>query len=597
MKDISLADFPEKFDPLIVVTGDRREARPKSKGDLLAYSLSNIDLTYLLNLELKSVRILTDKIFVLLDQEELQNLFGKTNILTIGSPAVNFLTRHINSQNLFYFDIPDTAVKDILEHEKIINNIRYDPEHLFIYKEIFERGLTPDEIIKQDLMDYPDRENLTVICNQLYGEFNALKLNNKNWKQFIHNFDRTGIYDPIDGNKHAVATKPYNDFGIISFAQNPYSKGDYYIITIAGIHGIATALGAKLLATKEALYDRPFGGIFEVVFPEYGAWYAKVDKAQIKWQTRSYKERYNSIESILKLINERKKNKQGQFGFFVSSPYNEEDEYFKNLNRSLKFVCEKYFTATETAYSINTSGEGLFPRVIEDRIKNSAAIIHILNEFKPGVLFEIGLSIGHRKRAYIVWDKKLGKFDFTKLPKTIQRINILQFDSGVEEEFQNIIIEKIIQPSLARLENPSENNSSILAEALSNFPNAYDERRTYLYISSTFNSHRNSINNILDDFQSIPFAESELVGKDYINAQGYGMSNAGRCIFLLDKFDLNGIILLGLASAMQKDTMLLRKENISMWNGEFGQIKEASIENNVQKFITQFLKRGLNTNK
>ncbi len=594
MKNISLVDFPEKFDPLVVVTGDRREAKPKSKGDLLAYSLSNIDLTYLLNLGLKRVRILTDKIFVLLDREELQNLFGKTHILTIGSPAVNFLTRQVNSQNLFYFDIPDAAVKDISKHEKIINDIRYDPVDLFIYKEIFERGLTPDEIIKQDLMDYQEHESLAQRSNQLYKEFKELKLKDKSWKRFIHNFDRTGIFDPIDGIKHAVTLRSYNDFGILSIARNPFSEGDFFVITIAGIHGIATALGAKLLATKEALSDRPFGGIYEVTFPDYGAWYAKVDKAQIKWQTRAYKERYNTMDSVLTIIDERSRQKQIQFGFFVSSPYNEEDEYFKSLNQSLKTICDHYFESTETAYSINTSGEGFFPNVIEDRIKNSAAIIHILNEYKPGVLFEIGLSIGHQKRAFIVWDKKLGKLKFPKLPRTIEKINILQFDSGNEKEFHEAIIEKVIQPSLRQLEDVTKNNSSILADALSDVPNAYDETRVYLYISSTLNIYRNLINEILDNFESTSFDETELMGRDYVNAQGYGISNASRCIFLLDDHDINGIILLGLACALQKNIILLRKENISMWNGEFGRFREATIEQDIQKNIRQFLKRQQN---
>ncbi|NUQ83498.1 MAG: hypothetical protein HUU11_02185 [Anaerolineales bacterium] len=594
MKNISLVDFPEKFEPLVVITGDRRESKPKSKGDLLAYSLSNIDLTYLLNLGLKKVRILTDKIFVLLDQEELQNLFGKTHILTIGSPAVNFLTRQINSQNLFYFDIPDTAIQDISKHEKIINDIRYDPVDLFIYKEIFERGLTPDEIIKQDLMDYPDIESLAERSKQLYKEYKALNLKHKNWKQFIHNFDRTGIFDPIDGIKHAVTLRSYNDFGILSISRNPFSKEDFFVITIAGIHGIATALGAKLLATKEALSDRPFGGIYEVTFPDYGAWHAKVDKAQIKWQTEAYRERFNTIESVLKLIDERSRQKQTQFGFFVSSPYNEEDEYFKGLNQSLKAICERYFESTETAYSINTSGEGFFPNIIEDRIKSSAAIIHILNEYKPGVLFEIGLSLGHKKRAFIVWDKKLGKLNFSKLPRTIEKINILQFDSSNEKEFHETIIEKVIQPSLRKLESKDESNSSVLEAALSNVSNAYDEKRTYLYISSTLNIYRNLINEILDDFQSVPFDETELMGRDYVNAQGYGISNASGCIFLLDNHDINGIILLGLACALQKNTLLLRKENISMWNGEFGQIKEATAEQDIQKNIRRFLKRQHN---
>ncbi|HSG41989.1 MAG TPA: hypothetical protein VLA72_02430 [Anaerolineales bacterium] len=595
MNNISLVEFPEMFEPIVIVTGDRRESVPKTKGDLLAYSISNIDFSYLPYLGLTNSKIVTDKLFVLHSDKELKELFGNTNILAIGSPAVNFLSRKINSQNLFYFDIPDTAISDLLEHEKIIDNIRFDSEKLFIYKEIFERGLTPEEIVKEDFADYPEHEDLATKCKQIYDEFTNLKLNNKNWKQFIHNFDRTGIFDPIDGTRHAVTTKSYNDFGIISIAENPYSGGNYFIVTIAGIHGIATALGVKLLANKDAFSERPFGGIYETLFPEYGSWSDKIDKAQIKWQTKSYSNKYTSFKSVLSLIKERTLNNDG-FGFFVSSPYNEDDAYFKELNQSIKTICDEHFSSTETAYSIITSGEGQFPNVIKNRIKKSVAIIHILNDFKPGVLYEIGLSIGHNKHAYIVWDNKLGKFDFTKLPKTINKITTLQFDSANEKEFHKIFSEKVIQPSLQRLIHNSINDSTFLEAALSEIQKKHDEKRVYLYISSTLDIHRNLIHKTLNDFQLDSYDETELLGKDYINTQGYGMSNASRSIFILDKKDNNGIILLGLASALQENILLLRHENISMWNGEYGKIKESTIEQDIQTELRQFLRKDYNQN-
>jgi len=50
-----LQGFPQDFQPLVVVVGDRREPRPKSIGDVLAYSVSTIDFMFLAELHLGCV--------------------------------------------------------------------------------------------------------------------------------------------------------------------------------------------------------------------------------------------------------------------------------------------------------------------------------------------------------------------------------------------------------------------------------------------------------------------------------------------------------------------------------------------------------------
>ncbi|HEX2077070.1 MAG TPA: hypothetical protein VHG08_05155, partial [Longimicrobium sp.] len=73
-----LTGFPEEFEPLVIVTGDRREVPPKHKGDLLAYSVSSIDLMYLPLLRFEARRpgapapiMLSDKQFVTDRKDEL----------------------------------------------------------------------------------------------------------------------------------------------------------------------------------------------------------------------------------------------------------------------------------------------------------------------------------------------------------------------------------------------------------------------------------------------------------------------------------------------------------------------------------------------
>jgi hypothetical protein len=57
----TLKSFPEEFEPLVIVTGDRREVPPQSHGDLLAYSVSNTDFMYLYHLRIRNTTVFGNK--------------------------------------------------------------------------------------------------------------------------------------------------------------------------------------------------------------------------------------------------------------------------------------------------------------------------------------------------------------------------------------------------------------------------------------------------------------------------------------------------------------------------------------------------------
>src|SRR3954453_20643829 len=123
-----LTDFPEGFEPLVIVTGDRREVPPLSKGDLLAYSASCIDSMYLpllftgsRQMKTASPIVLSDKQFVTDKEPDLHRRFGETNILVIGSPAVNLLARRINQRSPFRFDISEETREELAEQEHFVD--------------------------------------------------------------------------------------------------------------------------------------------------------------------------------------------------------------------------------------------------------------------------------------------------------------------------------------------------------------------------------------------------------------------------------------------------------------------------------------------
>src|SRR5262249_53194596 len=133
----------------------RREVPPRSKGDLLAYSVSSLDLMYLHRLRVPersfsaaNALVLTDKQFVTGKDDYLRGRFGATNILVIGSPAVNLLARKINQYSPFHFDISEEAQAELAEQERFIDQIEDDEEDLFIYHQCLEGITDVDAVVK-----------------------------------------------------------------------------------------------------------------------------------------------------------------------------------------------------------------------------------------------------------------------------------------------------------------------------------------------------------------------------------------------------------------------------------------------------------------
>lgn len=138
-------------------------------------------------------------------------------------------------------------------------------------------------------------------------------------------------------------------------------------------------------------------------------------------------------------------------------------------------------------------------------------------------------------------------------------------------------------------------NQDMLQDIMSHVRATDDENRLYLYLSDSYKIHRGVIHDIAEDFNLNPFDPLQLLGDDYISTQSTGISGATKCVFVLDSQDRNGIILLGIAAALHKKTVLLRMENVSMWKGEFGRIAESSLEQDMQKQVRRFLKKYLNS--
>lgn len=295
---VSLEDFPAAFQPLTIIAGDRRETSGNrlSLADLFAYSVSITDVTFLPLLPAMDPppRIRSDKLVVVMDDDFLETEFGNSNLLIIGSPAVNWAARMINQQSLFRFDIDaewvawdqDLRQRPELQDEQVL---RYFWTILRMTEEAREKGRRLDDKAIQRQLN--PKESAEV--GQLVGE--ALDAARDLLKEFrlryvMNKFRRTGILDPADGLIHGEVTRENNDFALISLAPNLFDPARQHVaIIVAGIHGPGTTHALRILSTEqEAFKDYPFGGVLEFVLPRYSDWSTRFQRVTWEWQTQPY---------------------------------------------------------------------------------------------------------------------------------------------------------------------------------------------------------------------------------------------------------------------------------------------------------------------
>lgn len=290
----TLADFPYAFEPLTIVCGDRREDPPRTKGDVFAYSVSIVDLTYLLELGLRSdsTVIKSDKLFAWMDDERLEREFGNTNLLIVGSPSVNLAARRINTHAVFQFAF-DTEIKEWerqLRSTKELNDRQYLRRFWQIARNS-DWARDPDAIGLESLMAGDEDDSLASRERAKKVARMAKELLKGNKAAYwMNRFRKPGFLDPVDGVVHGLYTREDNDFGLISLARNPFCKSnDYVCIFVAGIHGPGTAHALRLLGGQEHFESHPFGGIIEVELDLFNKDVSnRFENVHWAWQTGKY---------------------------------------------------------------------------------------------------------------------------------------------------------------------------------------------------------------------------------------------------------------------------------------------------------------------
>jgi len=267
----SFLNFPEAFEPLVVVTGDKREDRESwiTIADLGARTATPADTRWIAGLGLSTDVVKhIDKNFLLLPEDELIERFAKKNLLVVGSPAANHLARKINSSAIFRFNYSKAAEDAI---EELIDKAKGLP-------------------------------SLTQLA--AYKEKHQIDLEKR-----IRSLFTGGIFDPTYPDEYVAAKYTQRaqlvqlDWGMITFCANPYYEAlckregrendhRYVSILAAGIHhpGTAHALRQLSVEKREQVFEKhPFGGVLRVELDLGEPFPTRVENAACRWEDEADK--------------------------------------------------------------------------------------------------------------------------------------------------------------------------------------------------------------------------------------------------------------------------------------------------------------------
>jgi len=251
----SLANFPYDFLPLTVVIGDRRESEYKTVGDVFAYSASPAELRWLLRLGLPNdAEIISDKVFLMAEDNFIADRYGSTNLLVIGSPAANLVARAANETAFFPFavDMPTREQWQSIYQE--LRKLRYDRPKLANYA---------SDPRTSDLRRF-----------------------------YMNQYRKGGFVDPTYACVKRGETIPNDkDYGVVTICRNPYatkSNAEALCVMAAGVHLPGTMHAVALLSkAKTEFKDRPLGGVFSVTLTD-SDWVQRIATGRTSWSTEPY---------------------------------------------------------------------------------------------------------------------------------------------------------------------------------------------------------------------------------------------------------------------------------------------------------------------
>jgi nucleoside 2-deoxyribosyltransferase len=594
----SLKGFPEEFQPLVVITGDRREIPPRSRGDVLAYSFSTTDVMYLNHLGIASYSgdqncalVLSDKQFVIDSEEVLKQRFGSTNILVIGSPAVNLLARRINERCVFKFSISDETKDELDEQRIFMDEFIQDDHDRYIYHRCLEGILDIDVMLARFVELDPHIDALRNRANQIVPEFKKTRICGdpqtlrRPIRYLMHKLDKPGIYDSLSGINRGESIGAAKDYGLITIIQNPFSESnDYYIIYVAGVQGPGTALGVKLLADENSFIKHPFGGVYEVNINSISHYFEKFQNSHVRWETPAYEIKDYPI------IPSRKKSLK----VFLSSPATQEDItqiLFNNeIVTLLRLLCidkniKLHFEEPDTLPKAVPHHHDFWENIL-DYEKDCDFIIHDITDSKKGVMVELGFTLGLEKPYFLIWNtakSSVEHWNDMNRPSLLSSAHIEMIDTKNIARTRNVLRRTIIEPVIGGYRSFDCSSCGKMSK---------NKKRKAAYVYALEPKLNRCLSQILDELEIYPLSEEDS-GKEMRICQICQVIDVADFVLVqISEEDLDSYIVLGMAKAMKKKTQPLTQDKYNKeefpWAKDFILYKLDNIEQQLPDKLRKF---------
>lgn len=557
----TLVEFPKAFQPIVVVTGDRREVPPQSHGDLLAYSVSCTDHMFINYLGLGQSQVLSDKQFVIEPEEVLRRRFGNTNILVIGSPAVNLLARRINQHAMFRFDIASETYEELEEQYRLMRDyIEPVGDDLFIYYHCLEGIIDAEAILRRFVGLEPNIDDLRRRAERIIEEFKKTRLYSclptypRPIRYLMHKLDKPGMFDSLIEGKRGDSIGANTDYGLISVLDNPFSepRGVFSVVYVAGVHGPGTALGVRLLANRKAFVHHPFGGVFEVKLNRVAPFFEKFQQSKERWETQAYDgKRYNDA---LERATPRR------IRAFISSPAPKDDTLQKEFDSIVKgflvSACHemRHDLEIHDPYTL-PMGIGVdFWENILNYSEGCFFVVHDVTNSSRGVMVEIGFSIGKKRKHFLVWNAKrtpVTEWRQMNVPSLLPTTNIESLNVENLSETQDCLSAKVVAKALDSQPIGSCENCDVRT------PKKKDDA---CFVYAVEPSLRSYLENQLSERETQRVAEEESSRQSRLCRICETLRKA-RCGFVeVANKDRSGFIVLGMAKAAGVRTFAISLE-------------------------------------
>ncbi len=269
----TLQSFPTGFLPLVVITGASQAHPPRRREDLFRDNARFSDLTYLLRFDFGSKPLLLSDsaIITMQNDDERAELLGDKNLLIIGGPSVNIVTRQYWKKSLFNFQYDarrkylDNLFDEILQPVSLFRS----EGHVSLFYDYMK------ETVKFDIHEArfrdrgptkAERERLHEIVQRLRRE---IKSNKADYERVGRIYKPKGFLDPVRLDQGEPPSE--KDYALITVAPNLWerpkkTKAQRIAVIVAGFSELGTSLGLKALSNASSGFfeSHPLGGLLEV---------------------------------------------------------------------------------------------------------------------------------------------------------------------------------------------------------------------------------------------------------------------------------------------------------------------------------------------